>query len=29
VTGRSPYRVLSVHGPGGIGKTTLLLELRA
>jgi hypothetical protein len=25
----SPRRVLFVHGPGGIGKTTLLLELRA
>jgi RecA/RadA recombinase len=27
--GRSARRVLFVHGPGGIGKTTLLLELRA
>jgi hypothetical protein len=27
--GRSPRRVLFVHGPGGIGKTTLLLEMRA
>ena len=27
--GRSAKRVLFVHGPGGIGKTTLLLELRA
>ena len=26
--GRSPRRVLLVHGPGGIGKTTLLLEFR-
>jgi hypothetical protein len=25
----SPRRVLFVHGPGGIGKTTLLLEMRA
>ncbi len=25
---RSPRRVLLVHGPGGIGKTTLLLEFR-
>ncbi|MEU8079979.1 AAA family ATPase [Catellatospora citrea] len=29
VGGRSPRRVLFVHGQGGIGKTTLLLELRA
>lgn len=29
VAGRSPHRVLFLHGPGGIGKTTLLLELRA
>jgi len=27
--GRSARRVLFVHGPGGIGKTTLLLEMRA
>ncbi|MBB4764681.1 AAA family ATPase [Amorphoplanes digitatis] len=27
--GRSPRRVLFVHGPGGIGKTTLLLEMFA
>jgi hypothetical protein len=27
--GRSPRRVLFVHGQGGIGKTTLLLEFRA
>lgn len=26
--GRSARRVLLVHGPGGIGKTTLLLEYR-
>ncbi|MFC7485075.1 AAA family ATPase [Luedemannella flava] len=26
---RSPQRLLFVHGEGGIGKTTLLLELRA
>ena len=29
VSGRSPRRVLFLHGPGGIGKTTLLRELRA
>jgi len=29
LTGRSPRRVLFVHGPGGIGKTTLLLEMFA
>jgi hypothetical protein len=28
VAGSSPNRVLYVHGPGGIGKTTLLDELR-
>ena len=28
VLGRSARRVLLVHGPGGIGKTTLLLEYR-
>jgi ATP/maltotriose-dependent transcriptional regulator MalT len=26
---RSPRRVLFVHGPGGIGKTSLLFEFRA
>jgi hypothetical protein len=29
LAGRSARRVLFVHGPGGIGKTTLLLEMRA
>jgi AAA ATPase domain len=29
LAGESPRRVLFLHGPGGIGKTTLLLELRA
>jgi hypothetical protein len=29
LAGRSPRRVLFVHGPGGIGKTTLLLEMAA
>lgn len=29
LTGGSPRRVLFVHGPGGIGKTTLLLEMFA
>ena len=28
IAGRSAHRVLLVHGPGGIGKTTLLLEMR-
>jgi hypothetical protein len=28
LVGRSSRRVLLVHGPGGIGKTTLLLEFR-
>src|SRR4051794_39726366 len=29
LTGRSSRRVLLVHGPGGIGKTMLLLQMRA
>ncbi len=29
LAGRSPRRLLFVHGPGGIGKTTLLHEMRA
>jgi RecA/RadA recombinase len=29
LAGRSPRRVLFVYGPGGIGKTTLLHEMRA
>ncbi|GAA3347246.1 ATP-binding protein [Amorphoplanes nipponensis] len=29
LSGRSPRRVLFVYGPGGIGKTTLLLEMAA
>ncbi len=29
VSGRSPRRVLFLHGPGGIGKTTLVQEFRA
>ncbi|MEU4690051.1 AAA family ATPase [Actinoplanes sp. NPDC023714] len=29
LSGRSPRRVLFVHGAGGIGKTTLLLEMAA
>src|SRR5688572_6605773 len=28
LAGHSPRRVLFVHGPGGIGKTTLLQEFR-
>jgi hypothetical protein len=28
LAGSSPVRVLFVHGPGGIGKTTLLMEFR-
>ncbi len=29
VSERSPQRILFVHGQGGIGKSTLLLEFRA
>jgi KaiC/GvpD/RAD55 family RecA-like ATPase len=29
LAGRSTRRVLFVHGPGGVGKTTLLLHLRS
>ena len=29
LAGRSPRRVVFVHGPGGFGKTTLLYEMRA
>src|SRR5690242_2567992 len=29
LAGRSSRRVLFVHGPGGVGKTTLLLHLRS
>jgi hypothetical protein len=29
IAGHAAHRVLFVHGPGGIGKTTLLLEMRA
>src|SRR5690242_559489 len=29
LAGRSARRVLFVHGPGGVGKTTLLLHLRS
>ncbi|MEV6303466.1 ATP-binding protein [Actinoplanes sp. NPDC051861] len=29
LAGRSPHRVLFVHGAGGVGKTTLLLHLRS
>jgi hypothetical protein len=29
LAGRSPRRVLFVHGPGGVGKTTLLLHLHS
>ena len=28
VAGTSARRILFVHGPGGLGKTTLLMELR-
>jgi predicted ATP-dependent serine protease len=29
LAGRSARRVLFVHGPGGVGKTTLLLHLHS